>query len=45
VLRPRRAIELILLPGIIDIDGLTLVPRTATAKSDIVDVLRYRVGG
>jgi Big-like domain-containing protein len=45
LLRPRRQIELILLPGIIDIDGLTLVPRTAAARTDVVDVLRYRVGG
>jgi Bacterial Ig-like domain len=45
VLRPRRQIELILLPGIIDIDGLTLVSRAAPQKTDITDVLRYRVGG
>jgi Bacterial Ig-like domain len=45
VLRPRRQIELILLPGIIDIDGLTLVSRASPQKTDITDVLRYRVGG
>jgi hypothetical protein len=44
VLRPRRQIELILLPGISDIDGLTLIPRGTTQKADVVDVLRYRVG-
>jgi hypothetical protein len=44
VLRPRRQIELILLPGIVDIDGLTLIPRGASLKADAVDVLRYRVG-
>jgi hypothetical protein len=44
VLRPRRQVELILLPGISDIDGMTLVPRTLTQKTDTVDVLRYRVG-
>jgi Big-like domain-containing protein len=44
VLRPRRQVELILLPGIVDIDGLTLVSRGTTPKADVVDVLRYRVG-
>ena len=44
VLRPRRQVELILLPGIVDIDGLTLVPRGSAPKADFVDVLRYRVG-
>ena len=46
VLRPRRLLELILLPGISDIDGLTLVPRgVIRGAGDAVDVLRYRVGG
>ena len=46
VLRPRRQIELLLLPGIVDIDGLTLVPRGAIrGAGSAVDVLRYRVGG
>jgi len=44
LLRPRRQIELILLPGIADIDGMTLIPRTTSQKADVVDVLRYRVG-
>jgi hypothetical protein len=44
LLRPRRQIELILLPGISDIDGLTLIPRGSAPKADVVDVLRYRVG-
>jgi Big-like domain-containing protein len=44
VLRPRRQIELLLLPGISDIDGLDLVSRAPATKGDIVDVLRYRVG-
>jgi hypothetical protein len=50
-LRPRRQIELILLPGISDIDGLTLISRVSaqkadvvSQKNDVVDVLRYRVG-
>jgi hypothetical protein len=44
VLRPRRQIELILLPGISDIDGLTLIPRGTSQKANVVDVLRYRIG-
>jgi hypothetical protein len=44
VLRPRRQIELILLPGISDIDGLTLIPRGPAPRVDAVDVLRYRIG-
>jgi hypothetical protein len=44
VLRPRRQIELILLPGISDIDGMTLIPRGTSLKVDAVDVFRYRVG-
>jgi hypothetical protein len=44
LLRPGRQIELILLPGIIDIDGLPLTPRGAAVTSDVADVLRYLVG-
>ena len=33
VLRPGRRLELILLPGIIDVDGLPLVPRVPTADA------------
>jgi hypothetical protein len=45
VLRPGRQIELILLPGISDIDGLTLVPRTGQQQVDgAVDVLRFSTG-
>jgi hypothetical protein len=44
VLRPGRQIELMLLPGISDIDGLTLVPRPGTQVDDAVDVLRFRTG-
>ncbi len=43
-LRPRRVIELRLLPGIADIDGMALVPRTGKMFSDAVDVLRFRTG-
>jgi hypothetical protein len=44
VLRPGRQIELILLPGIVDIDGLPLTSRGAAVTSDVADVLRYLVG-
>ena len=45
VLRPGRQIELILLPGIIDIDGLPLIGRKGrVAANDVVDVLHYLVG-
>jgi hypothetical protein len=45
VLRPRRQVEILLLPGIADIDGMPLVPRDAVLKmGEAVDVLRYRVG-
>ncbi|HEY2943118.1 MAG TPA: Ig-like domain-containing protein [Vicinamibacteria bacterium] len=44
VLRPGRQIELMLLPGIADIDGLTLVPRPGKQVDGAVDVLRFRTG-
>jgi hypothetical protein len=45
VLRPGRRLELVLLPGIADVDGLTLVPRSASATpADAVEVLRYEIG-
>jgi hypothetical protein len=45
VLRPGRRLELVLLPGIADIDGLSLVPRSASATPpDAVEVLRYEIG-
>jgi hypothetical protein len=37
-------VELRLLPGIKDIDGLELVPRNGQVADDAVDALRYRVG-
>jgi hypothetical protein len=37
-------VELRLLPGIKDIDGLELVPRKGTSADGIVDALRYRIG-
>jgi len=44
VLRPGRQIELMLLPGIADVDGLTLIPRTGLQVDGAVDVLRFRTG-
>ena len=44
VLRPGRQIELMLLPGIADIDGLTLVPRPGQQVDEAADVLRFRTG-
>ena len=46
VLRPNRQIELMLLSGIADIDGLGLVPRAGPTQMDgaVIDVLRYRTG-
>ena len=44
VLRPGRQVELLLLPGIADVDGLTLEPRGGRQFEGAVDVLRFRVG-
>jgi len=44
VLRPGRQIELLLLPGIADVDGLALEPRPGRQPGAAVDTLRYRVG-
>lgn len=47
VLKPGRRIELLLLPGIADIDGLTLLPRpdhvAGFGAVEAVDILRYLV--
>jgi hypothetical protein len=43
LLRPGREVELLLLSGILDIDGLALVPRAGAIHGDVVDALRYRV--
>jgi hypothetical protein len=45
VLRNGRQIELLLLPGIVDVDGLELEPRPGRTVGTAVDVLRYRIGG
>jgi hypothetical protein len=44
VLRSGRVVELILLPGIVDIDGLPLEPRPGRVAGQFADVLRYQVG-
>jgi hypothetical protein len=43
VLRPGRVVELLLLPGIVDMDGLPLEPRGARPVGSAVEVLRYQV--
>jgi hypothetical protein len=44
-LRPGREVELLLLPGIADTDGLALSPRSGSAVEEAVDVLRFLVAG
>ena len=45
VLRPGRWLELVLLPGIADVEGMTLVPRVTSAlPAGEVEVLRYEIG-
>jgi len=43
VLRPGREVELLLLPGIVDLEGLELAPRDAAPEDGILDELRFRV--
>jgi Big-like domain-containing protein len=48
VLRPGRSVELLLLPGILDTDGMPLTPRSGRpdeAAEVAVDVFRYLIGG
>jgi hypothetical protein len=45
LLRPGRQIELLFLPGILDLDGLALEPRAGHEVGVAVDILRYRIGG
>jgi hypothetical protein len=40
-----KEVEVELLPGIVDVDGLALEPRPGRDTAGAVDVLRYRVGG
>jgi Big-like domain-containing protein len=45
ILRSGRKIELLLLPGIADMDGLALVSRTGRETEGMVDILRFDIGG
>jgi hypothetical protein len=42
-LRSGRDLEVVFLGGILDIDGLELVPRNGASHDGVVDVLRYRI--
>lgn len=44
LLRPGRQIELLLLPGIADVDGLALEPRPGREAGVAIDTLHYKVG-
>jgi hypothetical protein len=39
-----RQVELLLLPGIVDSEGLALVPRGALTVEGFADILRYSTG-
>jgi hypothetical protein len=45
LLRPGRVVELILLPGIVDLDGMALETRPGKNPGAATDVLRYQVAG
>ena len=45
VLRPGRVVELLLLPGIVDLDGQSLETRPGKNPGAATDVLRFQVGG
>jgi hypothetical protein len=46
VLRPGRSVELLLLPGILDVDGLPLTPRRPQETAEAAtDVFTYLIGG
>jgi hypothetical protein len=44
ILPPGRRVELVLLAGIKDVDGLSLVPRPGVSPTDGVDALRFATG-
>jgi hypothetical protein len=45
-LRPGREVELLLLDGIVDVEGLALIPRREPSDEEgVVDSLRYRIVG
>lgn len=43
LLRPGRVVELVLLPGIVDLDGLELVGRPSVRPAQGLDVLRFQI--
>jgi hypothetical protein len=48
VFRSGRAVELLLLPGILDVDGLPLTPRAPGAQAAggaATDIFKYVIGG
>jgi hypothetical protein len=45
ILRPGRVVELLLLPGIVDLDGLPLETRPGKNPGAAADVLRFQVAG
>jgi hypothetical protein len=45
LLRPGRVVELLLLPGIVDLDGLALETRPGRSAGAATDVLRFQVAG
>jgi hypothetical protein len=45
VLRPGRVVELLLLPGIVDLDGLPLEARPGKNPGAATDVLRFQIAG
>jgi hypothetical protein len=45
VLRVGRRLELVLLPGITDVDGLTLEPRPGVHPQGAADIVSYEIGG
>jgi len=45
LLRPGRVVELLLLPGIVDLDGLALETRPGKNPGAATDVLRFQVAG
>jgi Big-like domain-containing protein len=44
VLRAGRRVQVVLLPGIVDVEGLTLEPRRGQHAQDAVDVVTYQIG-
>jgi hypothetical protein len=45
LLRPGRTVEILLLQGIVDIDGLALETRPGYSAGGAVDILRFQIAG